>query len=704
MKIFSFFLLTVFVYLPISLSAIPNEEDLFACPGTIALTTQADIDNFTTNYTACTEILGSLTIGPSTTITNLNGLSGLTQIDGGLKILDNTNLTDMSGLSNLTTINFAITVKDNPNLTMIDLQNVGGSLTSNFLIENNPNLVSLAAPISMTSVGGSLAIKANPKLATLTGLENITSIGGGLTIANTLENDLPDFSNLTAVNFDILINDNANATSLNLQNVGGSLTSSFIVENNPELAFFAAPVSMTSVGGSLAVKTNPKLATLTGLENITSIGGGLTIANTLENDLPDFSNLTAVNFDILINNNANATSLNLQNVGGNLTSSFIVENNPELVTLAAPVSMTSVGGSLAIRTNPKLATLTGFENITSVGGGLWIGNTIEDEFPDFPNLATIGFALTIQSNSELLELPAFTNLSSLGSNLNITSNSKLCFCSIPPICTYLAGANPRTINNNKGYCLSVADAQQFCADGVPTTDAVTDKSICSSASIPLIPFTSSQPGMDFSWTNDNINIGLAASGAGDIPSFIATNAEAAPIEAEIVVNGLFNSCLNLPTTFKIKVNPCAISIADPCNCTNLMNIKNSDGLITHFHDVLTINTGTANQTITLTDNASNNFLNNSLIPVTNTTLLGMTDANGILKVDFFKAAGASGQITVNNGIIDLSFDLPACDANNCFKVVVPTMSQWGLFIFGLLLLNLGVFFICRTKEIYSPKI
>ena len=379
-------------------------------------------------------------------------------------------------------------------------------------------------------------------------------------------------------------------------------------------------------------------------------------------------------------------------------------------------------------------------------------------------------------------------------NLGITTNPKLCFCSIPPICTYLSGTGTRNISNNKGYCLNEANAQQFCTNEKPTTNATTDQSVCNNATVQLIPFTSSQSGMTFSWTNDNTNIGLAANGNGDLPSFTATNTGSSAIESEIIAKGFFNDCLGIPDTFKIKVNPtpaisatsnspiCADSTlrlneagndatmwswtgqngftgntqnpiipnlttanagdytvivtdansctntqtinvvvnpspdfilqntsagilfgttfdfntigingtstlnaktwhtrspasstnqlsnlvvsptstsqyyalleddkgcqkellfnlavslpiniisADPCGCGDPLNKKDKDSIITYFHDVLTVNTGIPNQTITLTNNTGA-FLNSSLVIVSNNTILGMTDAAGIL--------------------------------------------------------------------------
>ncbi|RLD59692.1 MAG: hypothetical protein DRJ05_06040, partial [Bacteroidetes bacterium] len=77
-------------------------------PDGIEFTTQAQIDNFQTNYPNCTEIEGDVTIAGDD-ITNLNGLSVLTSIGGALTIngdmgVTNSNLTSLTGLDNLTSI------------------------------------------------------------------------------------------------------------------------------------------------------------------------------------------------------------------------------------------------------------------------------------------------------------------------------------------------------------------------------------------------------------------------------------------------------------------------------------------------------------------------------------------------------------------------------------------------------------------------
>ena len=156
-----------------------------------------------------------------------------------------------------------------------------------------------------------------------------------------------------------------------------------------------------------------------------------------------------------------------------------------------------------------------------------------------------------------------------------------------------------------------------------------------------------------------------------------------------------NECARvLPFTLEVT---CSLNIVDPCSCTDPLNIVlPSTDIVTHFHDVLTVNTGVANQTIALAANSGDAFLDNDLMVVADNSILGMTDASGALNVDFFKESGASGSITVSNGTFTHIFPLPKCEAKDC-QAPIPTMNQWGLFIFALLLINLSLIMI-REKE------
>ncbi len=87
--------------------------------------------------------------------------------------------------------------------------------------------------------------------------------------------------------------------------------------------------------------------------------------------------------------------------------------------------------------------------------------------------------------------------------------------------------------------------------------------VCNGAAVADINFTTTNTGgtVTYTWSNDQPSIGLAATGAGDIASFTATNAGTAPVVATITVTPHFENgsvtCDGPPQTFTITVNPTA---------------------------------------------------------------------------------------------------------------------------------------------------
>lgn len=65
--------------------------------------------------------------------------------------------------------------------------------------------------------------------------------------------------------------------------------------------------------------------------------------------------------------------------------------------------------------------------------------------------------------------------------------------------------------------------------------------------------------VSYSWTNSNTSIGLAASGTGNIPTFVATNTSNVPVTATITVTPRYTNggttCPGTSKTFTITVNP-----------------------------------------------------------------------------------------------------------------------------------------------------
>lgn len=69
----------------------------------------------------------------------------------------------------------------------------------------------------------------------------------------------------------------------------------------------------------------------------------------------------------------------------------------------------------------------------------------------------------------------------------------------------------------------------------PNVDQPTAQVLTANQSTAPVDFTGTLAGTIFNWTNNTTSIGLAASGTGNIPSFVATNATTAPVTAAITV-------------------------------------------------------------------------------------------------------------------------------------------------------------------------
>ena len=111
--------------------------------------------------------------------------------------------------------------------------------------------------------------------------------------------------------------------------------------------------------------------------------------------------------------------------------------------------------------------------------------------------------------------------------------------------------------------------------GGPVINPITDISVCSGESVPASNFTSTPSGSTFNWTNSNTGIGLAASGAGNTPAFVATNSTSTPITSTITVTSPpsgsgCGTVTSSPVTYTITVNPpptFTITSTDP-SCGN----------------------------------------------------------------------------------------------------------------------------------------
>lgn len=104
-------------------------------------------------------------------------------------------------------------------------------------------------------------------------------------------------------------------------------------------------------------------------------------------------------------------------------------------------------------------------------------------------------------------------------------------------------------------CTSPASTYTITVNPVPNVTIPASFAVCHNAGVTATTFSSTTPGTTYAWTNSNTAIGVGAGGAGNVPSFTATNTSTAPISGVITVTPTANGCSGTPVSYTITVNP-----------------------------------------------------------------------------------------------------------------------------------------------------
>ena len=213
---------------------------------------------------------------------------------------------------------------------------------------------------------------------------------------------------------------------------------------------------------------------------------------------------------------------------------------------------------------------------------------------------------------------------------------------IPSVATILVTP---TFTNGGVSC--IGSTLSFSITVNPSADVVlpTSFTVCNTASTTSVNFTSANNSgaTTYEWNNNNPSIGLAASGIGNIASFIAINTGNVPVVASIVVTPVYNnagaSCSGLPKTFTITVNPTAeMNAPIPqvlCNGenTNLVSLSSNN-----LGGVTTYTWVNNNSTIGLVANGTANIgsftaVNTGFSPIVATVIVTPTYTNDSVSCD-----------------------------------------------------------------------
>lgn len=367
------------------------------CPNdTIYLNSQADIDNFATNYPGCTNLTAAFALQISDqgtgSITNLDGLAQLQSLSSLIIIQHNANLQSLSGLSNLIAL--------------------PGSQTR---LINNPQLANLNGFLALGSNGFSLALSQNTGLTSLGGLPSINTLSFLSISESPLLVNLSGLDDINEIEIYLSIAGNSNLSSLDgLQNIafGSSLTVQ-IIENDQLSSLGNLIASQSGQGNSLTIQGNDQLTSIAGLEGITNLSF-LTIEENAELvNLSGLDNLEELTLLRLLNN-------------GSITN---------IDALSSIISL----GTFDISDNAQLLNLDGLSNFTTIN----------------PNLGSRLFSL--RNNESLNDITGLSDVDLINLNetdrLELSGNLALSQCNISSICDVLGVNSPADIiidNNGLG--------------------------------------------------------------------------------------------------------------------------------------------------------------------------------------------------------------------------------------------------------------
>lgn len=283
------------------------------------------------SLTNLTSIDGSLNIYENRILSTTNGLDNIASIGGNLEVYVHPLLNDFQ-LPSLLTVGGSITIGNSDLITNLNglsnLSSIGGSL----MINNNPSITTLDGLSSLNSINYTLIIYNNDSLTNI-GLNSLNSVGNISIEENEILQNLDGLENINAQNRNIFISFNDNIVTLNGLNFHNSIGSLYLSYNN-SLSDLNALLSLDNINGTLNINNNNSIIHLNGFTNVDNIFG-IGIGNNV--NLYDFcglSNLMSNNYTGSYGVSGNAYNPTQQDIiNGNCSTLSVNEFTLETVKL-----------------------------------------------------------------------------------------------------------------------------------------------------------------------------------------------------------------------------------------------------------------------------------------------------------------------------------------------------------------------------------
>lgn len=203
------------------------------------------------------------------------------------------------------------------------------------------------------------------------------------------------------------------------------------------------------------------------------------------------------------------------------------------------------------------------------------------DLPILENRSRITVNTTVTSISPS-EGYAGTDVTITGTDFTINSVVKIGTATIPSAniafvsATELRVTIPCGISTGLIEIDGVVSASVFTYKQATISNVLPNLSYCVGSTVPVLTISGLPINVSYSWTNSNSNIGLAASGSGNIPTFTAVNTTNQPISGTIRITPSINGCAGIAKEYVITINPKpilnTISNQQVCKGTTIANI------------------------------------------------------------------------------------------------------------------------------------
>jgi hypothetical protein len=275
----------------------------------------------------------------------------------------------------------------------------------------------------------------------------------------------------------------------------------------------------------------------------------------------------------------------------------------------------------------------------------------------FSPTPAVGFSWTATSPTGI------TGVTTSGSS-TIPAQTLTNTTSSPITVTYIASAT----TNGSASCPGATATYSITVNPTPTVTQPANQTVTSGSSTTAVIFSGTVAGTSYAWTNNNTAIGLAASGTGNIPAFIAVNTTNSPITATITVTpNATNNCPGAPRTFTITVNPSTTNCIAEAILNSNLPVSNINGQ-SYF---ISCNTATSGGTVAFT-NGSQAANNNYQIAWGDGSFTNLTQA----QFPF----GGSVNHTYAQGyyLITLYASTPTCTDTSTYRIFIGSNPSGGI--------------------------